>query len=135
MSWQPQDPKEIVAHAREHLPCTDCGATPGEACTRPGKGKTVCRPRYIAAAIALRQRAKAARRTLEQAAEIAALFARLPRLSPAEIEAGRSPAGGFTREQLAAWGVPWPPPAGWLHALLHGAGSSDPGNPAARTAS
>jgi hypothetical protein len=59
------------------------------------------------------------RSTPEQAAEIAALFASLPRLTPAEIEAGRSPAGGFTRAQLAAWGVPWPPPAGWLHALLH----------------
>jgi hypothetical protein len=31
----------------------------------------------------------------------------------AEIEAARTPAGGWTREQLAAWGVPWPPPKGW----------------------
>jgi hypothetical protein len=30
-----------------------------------------------------------------------------------EIEAGRSPAGGWTRAQLAQWGVPWPPPKGW----------------------
>ena len=121
-----QDPQEIAGHAHEHLPCTDCGAAPGEACTMPGKGRSVCKPRYIAAAIALRQQAKIARRSPEQAAEIAALFARLPRLSPAEIEAGRSPAGGFTREQLAAWGVPWPPPAGWLHALLHGPDSPSP---------
>src|SRR5271165_7138267 len=34
-------------------------------------------------------------------------------LTDAQIEAGRSPKGGWTREQLAAWGVPWPPPKGW----------------------
>jgi hypothetical protein len=39
-----------------------------------------------------------------------------------EIEAGRSPAGGFTEEQLAAWGVPWPPPRGWRHRLVYGDG-------------
>lgn len=36
----------------------------------------------------------------------------------AEIEAARTPAGGWTREQLAAWGVPWPPPKGWKRALI-----------------
>jgi hypothetical protein len=35
------------------------------------------------------------------------------RLTEEEIEAGRSPAGGWTRAQLAKWGVPWPPPKGW----------------------
>jgi hypothetical protein len=35
----------------------------------------------------------------------------------AEIEAARTPAGGWTREQLAAWGVPWPPPKGWRRRL------------------
>lgn len=30
-----------------------------------------------------------------------------------EIEAAKTPAGGWTRDQLAAWGVPWPPPKGW----------------------
>jgi len=113
-----KDTPKITTHARQHLPCADCGAAPGAACTRPGKGKTVCRARYIAAAIALRQHARAAQRTSEQATEVDTLFASLPRLSPAEIDAGRSPSGGFTRAQLAAWGVPWPPPAGWLHALL-----------------
>jgi hypothetical protein len=48
------------------------------------------------------------------AAELATVLAGLPRLTPEEVEAGRSPAGGFTRKQLAAWGVLWPPPAGWL---------------------
>lgn len=35
----------------------------------------------------------------------------------AEIEAGKTPAGGFTRKQLAKWGVPWPPPKGWRKAI------------------
>jgi DNA helicase-2/ATP-dependent DNA helicase PcrA len=35
-----------------------------------------------------------------------------------EIEAGRSPTGGFKRAQLATWGVPWPPPKGWRARLL-----------------
>jgi hypothetical protein len=35
------------------------------------------------------------------------------RLTEAQIEAGRSPKGGWTRQQLAKWGVPWPPPKGW----------------------
>lgn len=39
-----------------------------------------------------------------------------------EIEAGRTPKGGFTRKQLAAWGVPWPPPGGWPEKLMRGEG-------------
>ena len=39
------------------------------------------------------------------------------RLTEAEIEAGRSPRGGWTRAQLAEWGVPWPPPKGWRRRL------------------
>jgi hypothetical protein len=34
-----------------------------------------------------------------------------------EIMAARSAAGGWTRETLASWGVPWPPPAGWKAAI------------------
>lgn len=37
--------------------------------------------------------------------------------SPAEIEAGRSAAGGWTRATLARWGVSWPPPRGWKKRL------------------
>ncbi|GGR47367.1 hypothetical protein GCM10010497_58360 [Streptomyces cinereoruber] len=37
--------------------------------------------------------------------------------SPEEIEAVRTPAGGWKRNQLAAWGVPWPPPKGWKDEL------------------
>lgn len=37
-----------------------------------------------------------------------------------EIEAARTPNGGWTRDQLARWGVPWPPPLGWENRLLRG---------------
>ena len=30
-----------------------------------------------------------------------------------EIEAARTPKGGWTRAQLEAWGVPWPPTKDW----------------------
>lgn len=42
------------------------------------------------------------------------------KLTVAEMEAARSPQGGWTRKQLATWGVKWPPPRGWRQALLHG---------------
>ncbi|MFB7896163.1 hypothetical protein ACFC1B_07510 [Streptomyces xiamenensis] len=38
--------------------------------------------------------------------------------SPEEIEAARTPAGGWKRDQLAAWGVAWPPPKGWKKDLV-----------------
>lgn len=38
--------------------------------------------------------------------------------SPDEIELARTPAGGWTREQLAHWGIPWPPPKGWKEHLI-----------------
>lgn len=37
--------------------------------------------------------------------------------SPEQIEAARTPAGGWTRTTLASWGVPWPPPKGWRDGL------------------
>lgn len=37
-----------------------------------------------------------------------------------EIEAGKSERGGFTRAQLAAWGVPWPAEKGWRKRLMEG---------------
>lgn len=40
-----------------------------------------------------------------------------PAPTPDEIEAARTQAGGWTRAQLAEWGVPWPPPKGWRRAL------------------
>jgi hypothetical protein len=117
--------RKIVAHAQEHLLCHDCGVAPAGPCTQPGRGRTVCKSRYIGAAIAIRRQAKAERRTPEQASELASILARLPRLTRDEVEAGRSAAGGFTKKQLAAWEVPWPPPDGWLRALLRGEDGSD----------
>jgi len=42
------------------------------------------------------------------------------RLTEEEIEAGKSPRGGFTRAQLEKWGVGWPPAKGWRRALVAG---------------
>jgi hypothetical protein len=42
------------------------------------------------------------------------------KLSAEEIEAGRSPSGGFNKATLAGWGIPWPPPKGWKEALIAG---------------
>ena len=42
------------------------------------------------------------------------------RLTNKEIEAGKTAAGGFSKDQLAEWGIPWPPPKGWRKALLDG---------------
>jgi hypothetical protein len=38
-------------------------------------------------------------------------------MSEAEIEAAKTAKGGWTKAQLAEWGVPWPPPKGWKKAL------------------
>lgn len=38
--------------------------------------------------------------------------------SPEEIEAAKTRRGGWTRNQLAQWGVPWPPPKGWRRRLI-----------------
>lgn len=43
-----------------------------------------------------------------------------PRITDADIEAGRSPKGGWTKKTLAGWGVPWPPPSGWRKSLTKG---------------
>lgn len=64
----PDGAQKIAAHARQHVPCQDCAAGPGEPCTGPGAGRSVHKSRYIASAIAIKQRDKAARRTPEQEA-------------------------------------------------------------------
>ena len=112
----PAQAPRVAAWARDHLPCLECGVPAGHGCPRPGRGRIVHRGRYAVAASALSQRDKEARRPPEQTE----LLARLPRRTEEEIEAARTPRGGWTREQLAEWGVPWPPPAGWRHALLRG---------------
>jgi hypothetical protein len=113
----PDEARRIATYAVEYLPCTTCIAPSGHPRTRPGPGRSVHKGRFAEAAVTLSQRDKETRRTPEQAA----ILARLPLPTEAEIEAGRSPRGGWTREQLAKWGVPWPPPAGWRQALLRGA--------------
>jgi hypothetical protein len=112
----PEDAQKAADHALQHVACDACAAGPGEPCVRPGPGRSAHKDRFVAAAIELRQQARAARRTPEQAA----LLAGLPRVSPEEVEAARSPRGGWTRATLAAWDVPWPPPAGWRRALERG---------------
>jgi hypothetical protein len=111
----PQDAQKIAAYARQHLPCDGCGAPPGQPCDRPGPGRSVCKSRFVAAAIAIKQEARAARRTPEQAA----VLAMLPRVSREEIEACRNPAGGysFTRAWFLDHGLPYPPPAEWWEAV------------------
>ena len=39
-------------------------------------------------------------------------------LTADEIEAAKTPKGGWTRKQFAAWGIEWPPPAGWKDKLM-----------------
>ncbi|MFE3995141.1 hypothetical protein ACFXPW_26100 [Streptomyces goshikiensis] len=51
--------------------------------------------------------------------------------SPEEVEAARTPAGGWKRDQLAAWGVPWPPPKGWKDELAERWKAARPAGPPA----
>lgn len=39
-------------------------------------------------------------------------------LTAADIDAAKTEKGGWTKETLASWGVPWPPPPGWRRQLL-----------------
>jgi hypothetical protein len=49
-------------------------------------------------------------------------------VTAAEIEAAKTKNGGWTRRQLAEWGVPWPPPRGWKARLLETAERARVGN-------
>jgi hypothetical protein len=115
----PEGAQRTAAHARERLACDDCSAAPGEPCTRPGPGRSVCKPRFIAAAIALKRQARAARQTPEQAADLAAILASLPRVPSPEIEKCRTAKGGysFTRTWFLEHGLPYPPIPGWRQAV------------------
>jgi len=44
------------------------------------------------------------------------------RPTPEQIEAARTPKGGWTKAQLAEWGVAWPPRKGWRRELESAAG-------------
>jgi hypothetical protein len=39
-------------------------------------------------------------------------------ISEEEILKLQTPGGGWTRETLEGWGVPWPPPQGWKEHIL-----------------
>ena len=41
---------------------------------------------------------------------------------PAQIEAARTPKGGWNATTLAGWGIPWPPPGGWKKKLEEASG-------------
>jgi len=95
------------------------GAAPGNPCTQPGRGRTVHKSRFVRAAIELKRQAKTARQTPEQAAERAAILARLPKIPASEFAAITTERGGLraTREWLISHGIPNPPPAGWRQAV------------------
>jgi hypothetical protein len=60
------------------------------------------------------------RRELEKEREherIMKMILAAPRRTEDEIMAAQTARGGWTSEQLAEWGVPWPPPKGWKWAL------------------
>lgn len=42
------------------------------------------------------------------------------RLTLEQINAGKTPKGGWSKAQLAEWGVPWPPAKGWQQKLIAG---------------
>lgn len=39
-------------------------------------------------------------------------------ITEADIEAAKTPKGGWKRATLAKWGVPWPPPQGWRKTIV-----------------
>jgi hypothetical protein len=116
MTKRPANPptaQKIAAHARQHRVCEDCGAAPGAPCIRPGRGRSVHKSRFVAAATALKRQEKAPR-TLEQA-EILAGLPKIPKSAFAAITTER---GGLraTREWFLAHGIYYPPPPAWRKA-------------------
>lgn len=54
------------------------------------------------------------------------------RVTRKEVFAKRTPAGGWTKAQLAKWGVPWPPQKGWIERLTGEKPPLPPADPAKR---
>ena len=119
----PEEAQKTADHAREHIPCSACGAAPGQSCDRPGPRHIVCKTRFVAAVIEVRRQDKVARRTPEQDA----ILASLPRVPRAEIEKCRAPRGGyaFTRAWFLEHGLPYPPIPGWRQAVEREDGAGD----------
>jgi hypothetical protein len=42
------------------------------------------------------------------------------KLTRDQVELSKTAKGGFTRKQLEAWGISWPPPRGWRFELETG---------------
>jgi hypothetical protein len=81
----------------------------------PWSGRSVHKSRYISAAIQMKQALRAAARTLEQQVALADL----PKVPKADIEKCRTSRGGFsfTKSWFLEHGLPYPPVAGWRHAV------------------
>ena len=109
------DAQKIAAYARQHLACEDCGATAGEPCDGPGPGRSICKGRFVAAAIAIKRERQAVGRTPEQEA----ILAGLPKIPKSEFAAITTERGGLraTKEWFISHGIPYPPPAGWRQAV------------------
>lgn len=98
--------------------CPKCGARPHDFCNRD-------QDRLSAVGRSLRSRGTPPSHTerlwLRQGhdpSEFAAMRAKIRPFKEAEVDQARTPRGGWTRDQLAKWGVPWPPPAGWKRELV-----------------
>lgn len=48
------------------------------------------------------------------------------KLTREEILAASTGNKGWTRKQLASWGVAWPPPKGWMERLIDGTHQQEP---------
>lgn len=48
------------------------------------------------------------------------------RVTLEEVLAARTPRGGWTKKQLAEWGVDWPPTTGWIKRLTGDTSASVP---------
>lgn len=77
--------------------CPACEADPGEKCRGPRGPREACH--------------------LERIHAYAITHMGIPAPSPDQVLAAQSDRGGWTKAQLAEWGVPWPPPKGWRRAL------------------
>jgi hypothetical protein len=111
----PEEAQKVADRALQHVACGDCGAGPGEPCTGPGRGRSVCKSRFVVAAIALRTELRDAGRTPEQEAVLAGL----PKIPKAEFAAITTERGGLrtTKEWFVEHGLPYPPIPGWRKAV------------------
>jgi hypothetical protein len=62
---------------------------------------------------------KISRKTIQWEKMVAQLRSATPPPGTArEVDAAATDAGGYTKTQLAVWGIDWPPPRNWKEALL-----------------